>query len=61
MFHSVKCRADFLPFQLRSVVPGNNHNQSCSELVHHYLAFDDEMTLIGAMWRDTETLVDEYK
>jgi hypothetical protein len=52
-------RADFLSFQLRNVVAGNNH--SYSELVHHYLAFDDEMTLIGAMWRDTETLVHEYK
>jgi hypothetical protein len=55
----MKCRADFLPFQLRNMLPGKN--QAYSELVHHYLAFDDEMTLIGAMWRDTETLVHEYK
>jgi hypothetical protein len=59
MFHGMKCRADFLPFQLRNMLPGKN--QAYSELVHHYLAFDDEMTLIGAMWRDTETLVHEYK
>ena len=32
-----------------------------AELVHSYLAFDDEMSLIGAMWRDTETLVEQYK
>lgn len=55
----MKCRADFLSFQLRNVAAGKN--QTYSELVHHYLAFDDEMTLIGAMWRDTETLVIEYK
>ncbi|PSN54996.1 hypothetical protein C0J52_02315 [Blattella germanica] len=44
--------------QLRNMLPGKN--EAYSELVHHYLAFDDEMTLIGAMWRDTETLVHEY-
>ncbi|XP_063221682.1 uncharacterized protein LOC134530617 isoform X2 [Bacillus rossius redtenbacheri] len=44
--------------QLRTLLPGKN--QVYSALVHQYLAFDDEMTLIGAMWRDTETLVHEY-
>ncbi|XP_069688836.1 uncharacterized protein [Periplaneta americana] len=44
--------------QLRNMLPGKN--EAYSQLVHHYLAFDDEMTLIGAMWRDTETLVHEY-
>lgn len=59
VFHSIKCSADFLPFQLRNMLPGKN--QAYSELVHRYLVFDDEMTLIGAMWRDTEMLVHEYK
>nr|CAD7452856.1 unnamed protein product [Timema tahoe] len=44
--------------QLRNLLPGKN--LVYSELVHHYLAFDDEMTLIGAMWRDIETLIHEY-
>ena len=48
-----------LILQLRTLLPGKN--EAYAELVHHYLAFDDEMTLIGAMWRDTETLVHEYK
>nr|CAD7258739.1 unnamed protein product [Timema shepardi] len=43
---------------LRNLLPGKN--LVYSELVHHYLAFDDEMTLIGAMWRDIETLIHEY-
>jgi hypothetical protein len=59
MFHSMKCRAHVLPLQLRNMLPGKN--QAYSELVHNYLAFDDEMTLIGAMWRDTETRVHQYK
>lgn len=55
----MKCRVHVLPFQLRNMLPAKN--QAYSELVHNYLAFDDEMTLIGAMWRDTETRVHQYK
>ncbi|KAK7873317.1 hypothetical protein R5R35_011373 [Gryllus longicercus] len=44
--------------KLRSVLPGES--DVYTELVHRYLVFDDEMTLIGAMWRDTETRIHEY-
>lgn len=45
---------------MRALYPDKEHEARYTELVRGYLDFDVEMENIGAFWRNSETLIQEY-
>lgn len=49
-----------VPLFISELSKCNDENAEARKLVHDFLSFDDEITLVGGMWRDAETRIHQY-